>query len=110
MTLHDIHRELTRKQLSLPYRTLRPLVYKMCDQCFLEEVEGPSRGSAKRFSLAEEIKPMPPVDWKRVMKDTQALITDVDGREVAKDWRDHQLKDGHMIVKHPVTGQDVKVF
>lgn len=109
VSLRAIHRQLARMKLPLPFRVLSPLVGKMCDASFLERHD--ISKTERLFSLAEEIKMLEPVSWKRVLKDSMKLIESVDGREIAKDWRDHQLDDkGHLYVDHPITGKRTKVF
>lgn len=109
VSMKSIHRELSRMKLPLPYRVLSPLVSKMCDQSFLERHDVSK--TERLYSLAEEVQPLDTVKWKQVLKDSMTLIEEVDGKEVAKDWRDHQLDDeGHLYCDHPITGKKTKVF
>jgi len=109
VSVKSIHRELKRMNLSMPFRVLSPLVAKMCDQSFLERHEVSK--TQKLYSVADEVEPLKPVNWRQVMKDAEALIKEVDGSEAAKDWRDWQLDDkGHLYVDHPLTGKKTKVF
>lgn len=109
VTLKAIHRQLVRKNLTLPYRTLAPLVNRMCDQCFLERHDVDRNNHL--YSIADEIKPLEQVNWKEVMRMAMDTIAAVDGKEVAHDWRDHQLNDkGNLVVTDPLSGQQKKVL
>lgn len=109
VSLRAIHRQLTKMKLPLPYRVLSPLVNKMCDASFLERHDVSK--TERLFSLAEEVTPLQTVNWKQVLKDSMALIEEVEGSEPAKDWRDWQLDDkGHLFVDHPITGEPTKVI
>jgi hypothetical protein len=110
VTLKNIHRELTQKNLSLPFKSLKPLLLRMCDEGFIEKKDR-GKGMEPGYTVVEDIKVLPDVDWKQVLFDSVALVEEVDGKEVADSYRDHQLDDeGHMTLQHPITGEKIQVI